>query len=60
MICGEKGAYPSQRRAQDYADKRSRDNRTLDLRVYRCSACGLWHITHVPDRYHKHPDLEAI
>jgi len=50
MRCEQKNAYPSRSRAMDYARKRMRDNRTLDLRAYRCPHCGLWYLTHVPDR----------
>jgi hypothetical protein len=53
MRCEEKHAYPSERKALDYAKRRMRDNRTLELRAYRCQHCGRWHLTHVPDRFQK-------
>lgn len=53
MRCPEKAAYPSQRKAMDHARRRMRDNRTLELRAYRCPECGKWHLTHVPDRHER-------
>ena len=50
MRCEEKGKYPSKTRAEQVARKRMRDNRTLELRAYLRDRCGLWHLTHVPDR----------
>ena len=49
MTCSKSG-YQSQRIAEDHMKKRQWDNPTLDLRVYRCPDCGLWHMTHKPDR----------
>ena len=57
--CDSKTGYSTQKAAQDHAKKRIRENRTLDLRVYHCSACGKWHMTHVPDRYPKRKDEDA-
>ena len=53
MKCQEKGRYESKRIAEDFKRKRERDNPTLDLRCYRCPDCGLWHLTHVPDKFSK-------
>ncbi len=50
MTCPKSG-YPSERIAQEHLTKRVRQNRTLDLRVYHCRACGKWHLTSKPDRY---------
>ena len=48
-----KDRYGSRRKATEHMEKRLRENPTLYLRVYHCSACGLWHMTHKPDRYEK-------
>lgn len=53
MRCEEKSGYPSERIALEHARKRTRDNRTLELRAYRCPTCGRWHLTHVPDRFER-------
>ena len=58
MICPKSG-YPSERIAQEHLTKRVRQNRTLDLRVYHCRACGKWHLTSKPDRYPPQPDEEV-
>ena len=57
MICPKSG-YPSERIALDQFAKRSSQNRTLDLWVYHCRACGKWHLTSKPDRYAPQPDEE--
>lgn len=51
MNCEEKCRYLSQRKAMEAIRKRQRDNRTLELRAYRCPHCGYWHMTSKPDRF---------
>ena len=58
MICPKSG-YPSERIAQEQFAKRVPQNRTLDLWVYHCRACGKWHLTSKPDRYPPQPDEEV-
>lgn len=49
--CDEKHGYPSKGIADRVITKRIRENRTLDLRSYHCPNCGLYHLTHKPDRF---------
>ena len=57
MTCPKSG-YPSERIALDQFAKRSSQNRTLDLWVYHCRACGKWHLTSKPP-YAPQPDEEV-
>ncbi|BDU72372.1 hypothetical protein METEAL_15460 [Mesoterricola silvestris] len=50
-LCSEKKGYPSKGIADRVITKWIRENRTLDLRSYPCRQCGLWHLTHQPDRF---------
>ncbi len=45
-----KVAYENRTTAERFKKKRLRDNPTLDLRVYRCPDCGMYHLTRSPDR----------
>ena len=47
MTC-DKNGYRSQEFARKIAKRRMRDDHTIQLRVYRCHLCGLWHLTHQP------------
>ncbi len=49
MTCA-KTAYRSRRIAEEVLRKRTRENRTLDLRAYLCPDCGKWHLSH---KYHE-------
>jgi hypothetical protein len=57
--CDTKAGYPTERIAQEHLTNRLRQNRTLDLRVYHCKACGKYHLTSKPDRYAQRRDGEA-
>ncbi len=56
--CG-KSPYPSKTRAETVAHKRMRDNRTLELRVYLCKACGMYHLTHTEDKWKRNREDAA-
>ena len=46
----EKAGYENRTSATRAMEKRTRANPTLDLRVYRCPDCGMYHLTRSPDR----------
>lgn len=45
LICEQKQVYQSEALALDAADFRMREHLSLELKVYRCSNCQLWHLT---------------
>lgn len=49
--CNGKVCYDSHRIAEEVIEARRLDNPTLYLRSYRCPDCGLFHLTHKPDRF---------
>lgn len=60
MLCQEKRAYPNRLAATAALAMAVRDWRRFQRRasepprrVYRCSRCGAWHLTHNPERKEK-------
>jgi ribosomal protein L32 len=64
MTCLDKQGHPkktyqNKTSAERAKTERVRQNPTLDLRVYRCDACGLFHLSHVVDKFPRRKDEEA-
>lgn len=55
--CDTKNAYRSKPLAWAAVQKRLRDNPTIYLRIYVCSACGMYHLTSKLDKYRKDEDV---
>lgn len=53
-----KNGYKSEAFARKIAKRRMRDDHTIELRVYRCQTCGLWHLTHQPNKFRRDRDDE--
>jgi hypothetical protein len=47
MICKSKTVYQSERDALEGADFRMSEHIGLQLGVYKCSVCQLWHLTEI-------------
>lgn len=47
--CARKVRYKSEADARHMVEKRAR-NRGVLMRVYQCSECGGWHLTHILDK----------
>ncbi len=49
-VCASKARHPNAAAAQRVADRISSRRGGLGARIYRCPACGQWHVTNSNDK----------